>query len=182
MMRKIAIGLAVATIAMGGSTLTASALHGHKSGISKGSMSGTVKSHRFGPRTYGFYEEERGRRGYTGYKPDRFDGISRYERLSPRERERLGRFAREGYERLSPREHERLGRFAREGYERLSPRERERLGRFAHEGYERLSPREHERLSRFARERLSPMERERLSRFIRGERYYRHGPDYYGRR
>jgi hypothetical protein len=144
MMRKIAIGLAVATIAMGGSTLTASALHGHKSGISKGSMSGTVKSHRFGPRTYGFYEEERGRRGYTGYKPDRFDGISRYERLSPRERERLGRFAREGYE--------------------------------------RLSPREHERLSRFARERLSPMERERLSRFIRGERYYRHGPDYYGRR
>jgi hypothetical protein len=49
MMRNIAIGLA-AVIAIGGSALSASALSGQESGISKG-MSGSVKSQRFGPRT-----------------------------------------------------------------------------------------------------------------------------------
>jgi hypothetical protein len=39
MMRNIAIGLAAATIAIGGSTLSASVLYGQESGISKGSMS-----------------------------------------------------------------------------------------------------------------------------------------------
>ena len=60
MMRNIAIGLAAATIAIS-STLSVSALYGQESGISKGSMSRSVKSHRFGARTYGFYDEERGR-------------------------------------------------------------------------------------------------------------------------
>ena len=76
MMRNIAIGLAAATIAIGGSTLSVSALYGQESGISKGSMSGSVKSHRFGPRTYGFYDEERGRG-------------NRFSELTPIQRERL---------------------------------------------------------------------------------------------
>ena len=73
MMRNIAIGLAAATIAIGGSTLSASALYGQESGIRKGSMSGSVKSQRFGPRTYGFYDEERGR-GLTPLQRERLRG------------------------------------------------------------------------------------------------------------
>jgi hypothetical protein len=73
MMRNIAIGLAAATIAIGGATLSASALSGQQSGISKG-MSGSAKSHRFGPQTYGFYDEGRG---------------NRFSELTPFQRERV---------------------------------------------------------------------------------------------
>ena len=51
MMRNIAIGLAAATIAIGGSTLTVSALYGQESGISKGSMTGSIRSDRFAELT-----------------------------------------------------------------------------------------------------------------------------------
>ena len=79
MMRNIAIGLAAATIAIGGSTLSVSALYGQESGISKGSVSGSVKSHHFAELT-----------------PTQRERIisfvrARYERLTPLERERLYR-------------------------------------------------------------------------------------------
>jgi hypothetical protein len=69
MMRSIAIGLAAATIAIGGSTLNASAHYGQESGISKGSMS------RLTPR-----EREHLRAAVR----ERLAG------LTPREREHLG--------------------------------------------------------------------------------------------
>ena len=116
MMRDIAIGLAAATIAIGGSTLSVSALYGQESGISKGSMSGSVKSHRFGPRTYGFYDEERGRG-------------NRFAELTPTQRERLRGIVRERFAELTPLQRERLSRFVLGRYERLSPLERERLYR-----------------------------------------------------
>jgi hypothetical protein len=50
-MRNIAIGLVAATIAIGGSTLTVSALYGQESGISKGSMTGSIRSDRFAELT-----------------------------------------------------------------------------------------------------------------------------------
>jgi hypothetical protein len=97
MMRNIAVGLAAATIAIGGSTLSASALSGQESGISKGSMSRS-------------YDEQRGRGRVAGYKPDRFDEVSRGNRTSrptPLKRERLKGIMREHYEQLSPVERER---------------------------------------------------------------------------
>jgi len=95
MMRNIAIGLAAATIAIGGSTLSVSALYGQESGISKGSMSGSVKSHRFGPRTY---NEERGRG-------------NRFAELTPRQRERLRAIMRERHAaEFTPTERQRLYR------------------------------------------------------------------------
>src|SRR5258708_29715942 len=51
MMRNIAIGLAAATIAITSSTLSVSALYGQENGISKGSMSGSVKSDRYAELT-----------------------------------------------------------------------------------------------------------------------------------
>ena len=89
MMRNIAIGLAAATIVLGGSTLSGSALYGQESGISKGSMSGSAKSQRFGPRTYGFYSEERARG-------------NRLAELTPMQRERLRRIVRERFAELTP--------------------------------------------------------------------------------
>jgi hypothetical protein len=180
MMRKIAIGLAVVTIAMGGSTLSASALHGHKGGISKSSMSKSV-SHRFGPRTYAFSDEEAGRRidrerrsdRYAGgYRPDRFDGVSRHRRG-----ERLaGGYTPDRFEGVS---RSRIARYDRGDrrfdrydidrvYDRLSRLERDldRLYSDRHAGYDRYS--------RYDRgERLSRIDRERA-------RYYRRGA--YGRR
>ena len=82
MMRNIAIGLAAAIIAIGSSTLSASALSGQESGISKGSMSGSVESQRSGPRTYGFDNEERGRG-------------NRFSELTPTQRERIKEFVRD---------------------------------------------------------------------------------------
>jgi Spy/CpxP family protein refolding chaperone len=157
MMRSIAIGLAAATIAIGGSTLSVSALHGQESGISKGSMSGSVKGHQFGTRTY---NEERGH----GNRAE----------LTPRARERLREIARERYAELTPRQRERLTRIGRELYSGLTPRQRERLSRVERELYAELTPRQRERIRAIMRERhaeLTPPGRERL---------YRHGP--YGRR
>ena len=119
MMRKIAIGLAAATVAIGGPTLTASALQSQsmESGIiSKGSESPSTKSHRFGPRTYGFYDEERG----SG---------NRFSELTPLQRERLRGIVRERFSELTPVQRERINRFVLGRYERLSPLERERLYR-----------------------------------------------------
>jgi hypothetical protein len=86
-MRNIAIGLAAATIAIGGSTLSASAHDGQQSVISNGSKSGSVKSRRFGPRTYGFYEEEPGRGDHFGeltpFQRERVRGIARELGESP---------------------------------------------------------------------------------------------------
>jgi hypothetical protein len=191
MMRNIAIGLAAATIAIGGSTLSVSALYAQESGISKESMSRSVKSHRFGPRTYGFYGEERGRGKVAGYKPDRFDEISRFNRgdrisrLTPLQRERLKGVARERLAELTPRQRADLRRITGQ----LADRERLRAitgGRYAE-----LTWRQRARLSRIARQLadLTPLQRERLRGIMR-ERYeqfspvarerYRQGP--YGRR
>src|SRR5262245_14878159 len=108
MMRKLAIGLAAAAIAIGGSSLSTSAdsYKGHYKG-SLGKSIGKSHTHRFGPRTYGMEEREHGeygpRRGYErrGYEP----------MLSPAERERLrsriiSRLEREPF--LTPHEKERL--------------------------------------------------------------------------
>jgi CRP-like cAMP-binding protein len=186
MMRNIAIGLAAATIAIGGSTLSVSAHHGQESGISKGSMSGSAKSHRVGPRTYGFYDEERTR----GIGLSR-TAVERFAELTPRERERLSRMVLERFAELTPRERERLSRMVRERFAELTPRERARLGKIVRERFAELTPLQRERLSRIVGElRLSPLEREHLNRFVRGryeqlsplerERLYHHGP--YGRR
>jgi DNA-directed RNA polymerase subunit F len=191
MIRRIAIGLAAATIAITGSTLSVSALQGQESGISKESMNQSVKSHRFGPRTYGFYGEERGRGKVAGYKPDRFDEISRFDRgdrisrLTPLQRERLKGIAHERLAELTPRQRADLRRITGQ----LADRERLRAitgGRYAE-----LTWRQRARLSRIARQLadLTPLQRERL-RVIMRERYeqfspvererYRQGP--YGRR
>jgi Protein of unknown function (DUF3106) len=156
MMRNIAIGLAAATIAIGGSTLSASA--GQESGINKGSTSGSVKSHRTEPRTY---KEERGRG-------------NRFAELTPRARERLREIARERYGELSPRQRERLKQIGHELYAELTPRQRERLSQVQRELYAELTPRQRERIKAIMRERraeLIPPGRERL---------YRHSS--YGRR
>ena len=89
MMRNIAIGLAAATIAIGGSTLSASALYGQESGISKGSMSRLTPLQR--ERLRGTVRE-------------------RFADLTPLQRERVIRFVRARYEQLTPLERERLYR------------------------------------------------------------------------
>jgi hypothetical protein len=158
MMRNIAIGLAAATIAIGGSTLGVSALYGQESGIGKGSMSGSAKSHHFGQRTY---NEERGRGNH-------------FAELTPRARERLRESARERDAELTPRQRERLTEIGRALYAELTPRQRERLSRVQRELYAELTPRQRERIKAIMRERhaeLTPPGRDRL---------YRHGP--YGRR
>ena len=77
MMRNIAIGLAAATIAIGGSTLSVSALYGQESGISKGSMS-----------------------RLTPLQSERLRGIvrERFADLTPMQRERIRGFVRERVE------------------------------------------------------------------------------------
>jgi hypothetical protein len=183
MMRKIAIGLAAATVAIGGPTLTASALQSQsmESGIiSKGSESPSTKSHRFGPRTYGFYDEERG----SG---------NRFSELTPLQRERLRGMARERFSELTPLQRERLRGMARERLSELTPLQRERLRGMARERFSELTPLQRERLRGIVRERfseLTPVQRERINRFVLGryerlsplerERLYRHGA--YGRR
>jgi Protein of unknown function (DUF3106) len=144
MMRSIAIGLAAATIAMSGSTLSASPLHGHRSGI--------------GPRTYGFYQQER---------------------LTPREREHARRIMREGFAELTPREREHLRGAVRERLAGLSPSERAHLRGIVRARMADLTPSERAYVRGIIREHLasrSLREREDLSKIER----YRHGP--YGRR
>jgi hypothetical protein len=141
MMRNIAIGLAAVTIALGGSTLSVSALYGQESGISKGSMSGSVKSQRFGPRTYGFYDEERGRG-------------NRLSELTPTQRERLREIVRERFAELTPMQRERIRQFARERISDLTPTQRERLRGMVRERFADLTPIQRERVREFVRERI----------------------------
>src|SRR5215468_5875753 len=174
MMHHIAIGLAAAIIAIGGSTLSVSALYAQESGISKGSMSRS-------------YDEERGRGGVAGYKPDRFDEVSRSDRgnrtsqLTPLQRERLKGIARERLAELTPRQRadlrritgqladrERLRAITGGRYAELTWRQRAQLKRITRQLAD-LTPLQRERLRGIMRERyeqLSPLERERL---------YRHG-------
>ena len=86
MMRNIAIALAAATIAIGGSTLSVSALYGQESGISKGSMSGSARSDRFAE--------------LTPLQRERLRGMvrERFADLTPAQRERIREFVRERIE------------------------------------------------------------------------------------
>jgi hypothetical protein len=178
MMRKIAIGLAAAAIAIAGSTLSASALYGQKSGISKGHVSGAMKTPGFKSRTYG-YEEERGRGRITEYELNR---MNKGSRLTPREREHVRSVVREGFAELTPREREHLRGAIRERIAELSPRQREHLKGVVRERLAELTPRERAHIGGVIRQYLaglSPRERADLTRIER-ERLYRHGP--YGRR
>jgi hypothetical protein len=143
MMRNIAIGLATATITIGASTLSTSALYGHESGVSKGTMGWAINGRRFRPRTYGFAE-------LTPHEREHLRAIlgARYERLSPLERQRLMGIARERVAELTPRERQRLRANAHERFAELTPRERERIRTILGERYERLSPLERERFHR----------------------------------
>jgi hypothetical protein len=151
MMRSIAIGLAAATIAIGGSTLSVSAAEAQHSGISKGSVS------RSGARTYGYYDEG----------------------LTARDREHVRRIMRESFAELTPREREHLRGAIRERLAGLTPREREHLRGVVRERLGELNPRERAYLRGIIRERLAelstPRERADLTRIER-ERLYRHGP------
>jgi len=109
MMRNIAIGLAAATITIGGSTLSASALYGQESGISKGSMSRLTPLQR---------ERLRAR------------VHERYAELTPLQRERLRARVRERYAELTPLQRERLRGMVRERFADLTPLQRERVRRF----------------------------------------------------
>jgi Spy/CpxP family protein refolding chaperone len=159
MMHNIAIGLAAATIAIGGSALSASALYGQESGIGKG-MSGSIQG-------------EHGR------------GAPANSDLTPLQRERLKGIARERLAELTPRQRadlrritgqladrERLRAITGGRYAELTWRQRARLSRIARQLAD-LTPLQRERLRVIMRERyeqFSPVERER----------YRQGP--YGRR
>jgi hypothetical protein len=99
MMRNIAIGLAAATIALGGSTLSASALYGKESGVSKG-MSGSV-------------QREHGR-------------ARELADLTPLQRERLKGIAHERLAELTPRQRAHLRGITRQLAD-LTPLQRERL-------------------------------------------------------
>src|SRR5215470_15684721 len=113
MMRNIAIGLAAATIAIGGSTLSVSALYGQESGISKGSMSGSVNSDRFAELTPTQRERLRGK------------VRERFADLTPMQRERIREFARERFAELTPMQRERLRGKVRERFADLTPMQRE---------------------------------------------------------
>jgi hypothetical protein len=147
MMRNIAIALAAATIAIGGSTLSASALSGQESGISKGNMSRS-------------YDEERGRGKVAGYKPDRFDEVSRSDhgnrisRLTPTQRERLRGMVRERFADLTPMQRERVRGFVRERLAELTPTQRERLRGIVRERFADLTPTQRDRIKEFVRERI----------------------------
>jgi Spy/CpxP family protein refolding chaperone len=161
MMRNVAIGLAAATIAIAGSTPSASALYDQQqSGISK-SMSGPVQG-------------EHGRR------------VAReVADLTPLQRERLKGIARERLAELTPRQRAHLRRITRQ----LA--DRERLREITGGRYAELTWLQRARLRRITRQLadLTPLQRERLRGIMR-ERYeqfspvererYRQGP--YGRR
>jgi Protein of unknown function (DUF3106) len=121
MMRYVAIGLAAATIAIGGSTLSVSALYGQESAISKGSMSGSVKSDRFGE--------------FTPLQRERLRGMvrERFAELTPLQRERVREFVRERIAELTPTQRERLRGIVRERFADLTPMQRERVREFVRE-------------------------------------------------
>ena len=124
MMRNAAIGLAAATIAIGGSTLSVSALYGQESGISKGTMSGSVKSYR--------YSE------LTPTQRERLKGAvrERYSELTPMQRERVRGFVRERLAELTPTQRERLRGMVRERFADLTPTQRERIKEFVRDRIE----------------------------------------------
>ena len=128
MMRNIAIGLAAATIAIGGSTLSVSALYGQESGISKGSMSESVKSHRFSELTPTQRENLRGK------------VRERFSELTPTQRERVREFVRERTAELTPMQRERLRGIVRERFADLTPMQRERVREFVRERLSRHGP------------------------------------------
>jgi Protein of unknown function (DUF3106) len=99
MMRNIAIGLAAAAIAIGGSTLSVSALYAQESGISKGTMSGSVKNERFAELTP--TQRERVREFVR----------ERFAELTPMQREHLRGMVRERFAELTPMQRERIIRF-----------------------------------------------------------------------
>jgi hypothetical protein len=117
MMRNIAIGLAAATVAIGGSTLTAS-VYGQAGSISQGGMSEPA-SHRFAD--------------LTPMQRERIGAFvrQRFAELTPRsmQPERLRAIVRERFADFSPMQRERISRFVRARYEELSPLEREQLYR-----------------------------------------------------
>jgi hypothetical protein len=92
MMRNIAIGLAAATIAIGGSTLS----YGQESGISKGTTSGSIKGHRFAE--------------LTPMQREHLRGMVRehFAELTPMQRERIRAFVRERFAELTPMQRERI--------------------------------------------------------------------------
>jgi hypothetical protein len=112
---RIAIGLAAVSIAMGGWTLSVSALYGQESGISKGSLTGSVESHHF--------HDPLQRKRLWGTVGQRFAN------LTPLRRERLRGTVRERFQDLTPLQRERIIRLVRPRYEQLTPLERERLFR-----------------------------------------------------
>jgi hypothetical protein len=138
MMRNIAIGLAAATVAIGGSTLTASAVYGQASSISQEGMSEPAKRHRFAE--------------ITPMRHEHFRGIvaERFADLTPMQRERIGAFVRQRFAELTPRsmQPERLRGIVRELFADFSPMQRDRISRFVRARYEELTPREREHLYR----------------------------------
>src|SRR5260370_5753205 len=122
MMRNIAISSPAATIAIGGSTLSVSALYGQESGISKGSMSGSAE--------------------LTPLQRERIRGMvrERYAELTPLQRERLRGTVRERFAELTPLQRERLRGLVRERYAELTPLQRERLRGLVRERYPELTP------------------------------------------
>jgi hypothetical protein len=164
MMRKIAIGLAAAAVAVGGSTLSASAHYGPMGSYESGKSH--IPAHRFGHRTYGMEEREYGpRHGYYDREPERreFERHGYEPLLSRTERERLrsriaSRLEREPF----------LSRFEREQFRSRIASRLERGEPLFSRREPLLSQSERERLrgriiSRLEREPLlSPFERERL--------------------
>jgi Spy/CpxP family protein refolding chaperone len=160
MMRYVAIGLAAATIAIGGSTLSASAVYGQESGISKG-MSGSVQGKHGRAVT-------RQRADLTPLQRERLKGIARerFAELTPRQRAHLRRIAGD----VAEREH--LHKITGGRYAELTWLQRARLRRITRQLAD-LTPLQRNRLREIMSERyeqFSPVERER----------YRQGP--YGRR
>ena len=102
MMRNIAIGLAAVTIAIGGSTLSVSALQGQESGTSKDSMSRSVKSHRLAELTP--LQREHLRKIVRERSAD----------LTPMQREHIKGVVRERLADLTPTQRERIKEFVRD--------------------------------------------------------------------
>jgi Spy/CpxP family protein refolding chaperone len=160
MIHSIAIGLTAATIAIGGATLSASALYGQESGISKG-MSGSLQGEhdRRVARELG---------DLTPLQRERLKGIARERlaELTPRQRAHLRRIAGQLAER------ERIKEITGGRYAELTWLQRARLRRITRQLAD-LTPLQRERLREIMRERherFSPVERERYRQGAYGRR------------
>jgi hypothetical protein len=126
MMRNIAIGLAVATVAIGGSMLSASAA-GRESGWFGGIIGLTPHEREV------LKEINRERVGeFTPHEREHYRGVirDRLAELTPRERMHLKETFRQRLAELTPLERRRLkGRMMSESYEQLGRLERERYPR-----------------------------------------------------